>query len=174
MINCNTVGTKKSRYSTAYVRRSDNHYFSELPEDATESDYAAILCGRVRCDQTGVIYETAVDAEDAPWTYTEVFPDPVDISEWVQTYNNPDYFRSPRFYDYSIYNSSTTYTEGDIVVNPGSGDGPHWTWICTEESVQGFEPPQWGFEEYMPYINVREPTYKTLAEIYPEEQAAEE
>ena len=180
MIQCNPLKKRQvdgkqmyTRFAQGYLRKSDYRMFSELPESAEPSDYASLGSTlRVRCDQTGQIYEIAQDPEDTTHTYTEMFPDPADVSEWdiYQVSGTNDYYAVPRFYDYPKYKADTEYHQGDILVAPDTNFGLKVTYICDEESIQGVDPAIWGFSEYLPYINIRTPRYKTLAEIYPENE----
>lgn len=180
MIQCNPLQIRQvdgkqmyTRFAQGYLRKSDYRMFSELPEGADESDYASLgSCLRVRCDQTGKVYEIAQDPEDTTHTYTELFPDPADVSEWEinPVSGTTDYYAIPRYYDYPQYKADTEYHQGDILVAPNAYVGLKVTYICDVESIQGVEPGIWGFSEYLPYINVRTPRYKTLEEIYPEDE----
>lgn len=146
--------------SLSYMDKTTHKWISEIPEGQSENDYYMSFASRIRCDQTGVIYEIAHDVEDAPFTYTEVFPDPADISE----YENGQY---PRYYNYPSYKAATVYHEGDIVVY--SGVSRKATYICEVEGLEGSSPEEYGWEEYLPYIEEREPHYKSLRELYPED-----
>ena len=94
MIECNVYLNKPreldgkkvyARFSNAFMEKETNHVFAEIPEDRDASEFASTLSGRVRNDQTGVIYECAHDVEDSPYTYTEVFPNPRRICAFDNT-----------------------------------------------------------------------------------------
>lgn len=96
--------------SSAYMEKATGLIVSELAEDAVAADYVTAL-GHVRNDQTGVVYEVAHELEDSEATYTEVFPNPRDLSEIVIG-------TSVQFNKnvYPSYSGSKTYAKGDRVV----------------------------------------------------------
>lgn len=150
-----------TRFSIAYVEKATLKFVSEIPEGAAEADYQMVFSGRLRQDDTGIIYECAHDVEDAAHTYTEVFPDPADASEW-----NGNYI--PQFTVHKTYKSTETYAEGDICISNNK------TYQSDFDDNIGNSPSIYGWTEILPYVEKVEPTYKTLEELYPDEEEAAE
>ena len=123
MINCNnfrgprTVDGKqvKTRFSTGYVEIETHKIFPEIPEGRAAADFASTLAGRVRNDQTGAIYECAHDVEDADYTYTEVFPNPRQLSEITIAAGGGGDIARLNTCPYPDYHSNITYAQGDKV-----------------------------------------------------------
>lgn len=156
-----------TRFSMAYVELATMKYVSEIPEGASESDYAYCFSGHLRQDDTGVIYECAHDVEDSAHTYTEVFPDPADACEWeVKSANG--YYARPVFNAHKAYNSTETYAAGDIRTYNNK------TYQSDFDDNTGNTPDVYGWTEILPYVEKVEPTYKTLEELYPDEEEAAE
>ena len=156
-----------ARYSEFYVGIEEPHrYYAEVPEGEDASGYAHSFSGRIKQDQTGLIYEIAHDVEDAPYTYTEVYPDPRYVTEFtIGSYTTSDSYCRVNFNKYPAYNAKTTYKKGDIVT---TSSPEAKTWICVEDEVTGISPDVWGWDEYLPYIEVNEPVYKTMEELVEE------
>lgn len=151
-----------TRFSIAYVERATHKFVSEVPEGAPDADYQMVFSGRLRQDDTGIIYECAHDVEDTAHTYTEVFPDPADASEWDSGF-------VPQFTVHKAYKATETYAEGDIRTFN------HKTYQSDFDDNTGNTPNIYGWTEILPYVEKVEPTYKTLEELYPEpEEGSEE
>ena len=169
MIECNvymnksrTLDGKKvyARFSKAFMEKETNHVFAEIPEDRTESDFIATFSGKIRKDQTGEVYGVAHDVEDAPYTYTEVFPDPRRIC----AFDNTGTAISMNTRPYPTYYYSRTYNKGDRVVDAGAGN------IRVYESEfdnnKGNPPNIYGWEMLTPYIPEQpEIEYVTIEEF---------
>lgn len=177
MIQCNPMfggagrtrdGVKVfTRFSMAYVEESTNKIFSEIPEGRETADFASLgsgeSAGMVRCDQTGVLYETAHDVEDAQFTYTEVFPDEDSVCEYIySTVTGGGRIVRLNTDLYPTWKAADTYAEGDIVVYNGM------EYISDFDDNTGNTPNLWGWSYYLPYVEKREIHYVTLAERYPE------
>lgn len=148
-----------TRFSIAYVEKATLKFVSEIPEGAAEADYQMVFSGHLRQDDTGIIYECAHDVENSPHTYTEVFPDPADASEYTSYV--------PRFTVHKTYKAAETYAAGDIATYN------HKTYQSDFDDNTGNTPDVYGWTEILPYIEMVEPTYKTLEELYPEEGSEE-
>ena len=147
-----------TRFSTSYIESGTHKFYSEIPEGRTETDFATSFYTKVRCDQTGVIYDTAHDVEDAPYTYTEVFPDP-NPTEFIETGTGTSSLQIRVSYDkYKTYNKTETYAKGDIRTYSGK------TYISELDDNLGNDPKIYGWDEYLPYVETRKPEYKTLEE----------
>lgn len=160
-----------TRHSTAYVEISTHKYFSEIPEGREEADFATTFV-KVRNDQTGVVYDIAHDVEGAPYTYTEVFPDPNPelLTEWEVVSSAGIGCMAPRYYLYPAYNAQVTYYQGDRVNYNDK------TYECEEEELTGWAPDVCGWNEILPYVEYKEYGYLSLAEIeelYPDDAPAE-
>lgn len=137
--------------SKAYIDKGTHRYYSEVPEGRTESEFNMTFCGRVRCDQTGDIYEIIHVPENSPYTFTEVFPDPAYVIN-----NGTTVF----FHKYPAYTGTVTYHIGDKVTYNTR------TYICVEEELSNVAPDVWGWDEFLPRIEETEHVYKTLEELY--------
>ncbi len=148
------------RTSAAFINKETLEILSELPEGATESDYASFNAGRVRKDQTGDIYEIAHDVEDSENTYTEVFPTPDSYCELKIT--NPYagvyscYVNKNMYPDYV---STKTYNKGDMVTYK------NMEWISELDDNTGNTPNLYGWDLYLPFVETRKQEYKTLEEL---------
>lgn len=139
--------------SYAYIEKATNRYYSDIPEGRTEGDFNGTFCGRLRCDQTGDIYEIVHVPENAPYTFTEIFPDPnYSINTGSTVF----------FHKYPAYGGTTVYHRGDIVTYNAK------TYICDVDEVQGVAPDIWGWDELLPMVEETEHVYKTLKELYGE------
>lgn len=169
MINCNPLfggngrtrdGVKVfTRFSMAYVDRETLQIYSEIPEGREASEFASTSSGKLRQDQTGIIFEIAHDVEDAPYTYTEVFPTPESISEIVISSNGADYMARLNTNVYPDYKATTTYAQGDRVTSNG------YTWESDFDGNVGNTPNIWGWSLVLPYIEQRDVEYKSLEEL---------
>lgn len=163
-----------ARFSNAFVEIETGHLFAEIPEDRTASEFGNTLSGRIRNDQTGKIYEVAHDVEDAPYTYTEVFPNPRQLSEIQKhNYGAGGYLYTFNYAPYPSYDSAKTYKKGDRVIYSG-------TWRVYESDFddnKGNTPNAYGWTMLLPYIpDHPEPDYVTIEEFNAiiDEMAAEQ
>ena len=163
MIECNPLlggngrtrdGVKVfTRFSKAWIWNATGEILLEEPIGAQASEYTSTFGGRLRCDQTGKIYEIAHDIEDSPYTYTEVFPTPESYCE-IGSYGR---FNT---HVYPDYKAAETYSEGDIVVYN------KMTWISEFDDNTGNTPTNlWGWSVYLPYVEERNVVYKSLEEM---------
>lgn len=164
-----------AQYSSSYVEKATGKVFPELPEGAVEADYVNTLSGRLRCDQTGVVYECVHDVEDAPFTYTEVFPDPRDTSEIKIT---PIYVRINTNL-YPEYSSTKTYAKGDRVTATSAPNvsSLYYTYESDFDDNTGNTPYLWGWSVVTPDVeennNVRYVTAEEFNQILEEENGGE-
>ena len=166
MIECNPLlggngrtrdGVKVfTRFSKAWIIKATMEIVLEEPIGMPAADYTGVSAGRLRCDQTGKIYGMAHDIEDAPYTYTEVFPTPESYSEI--TFNT--YGSTFNTHVYPTYKAAETYSEGDIVTYN------NYTWISEFDDNTGNTPTNlWGWSVYLPYVEERDVVYKSLEEM---------
>ena len=179
MIKCNnfkgprTVDGKqvKTRFSTAYMEIETHKLFAEIPEGRTASDFASTMSGRVRNDQTGAVYECAHDVEDAPYTYTEVFPNPRQLSE-INISNMPGGFLAVlNTRPYPDYHSNVIYAHGDKVFSDNR------VWESDFDDNTGNNPTIYGWSYYELFLEeYPEPEYVTIEEFNAiiDEMAAEQ
>ena len=169
MIECNVYLNKPreldgkkvyARFSNAFMEKETNHVFAEIPEDRDASEFASTLSGRVRNDQTGVIYECAHDVEDSPYTYTEVFPNPRRIC----AFDNTGMAISMNTKPYPNYSTVKTYKKGDRVLSNAAGN---WRVHESEFDDNTGNPPNiYGWDMLTPYIpEFPEPDYVTIEEF---------
>lgn len=168
MINCNnfrgprSVDGKqvKTRHSTAYMEMETHKVFSEIPEDREAADFASTLSGRVRNDQTGELYEIAHDVEDAPYTYTEVFPNPRQLSEINMQNYGGGYNAHLNTRPYPDYASNVTYAQGDKVFYNNR------IWESDFDENLGNTPTTYGWSYYQLFLEeYPEPEYVTIEEF---------
>ena len=160
-----------ARFSSAYVEMETRHVFADVPEGRSASEFAHTLSGKVRNDQTGAVYETAHDVEDAPYTYTEVFPNPRQLSEYSLV---SGYYRM-NTNPYPDYSAGTTYKKGDRVIYNGSGNPRVYESDFDEN--KGNTPTVYGWTMLIPYIpDHPAPDYVTIEEFNAiiDEMAAEQ
>ena len=168
MINCNnfksprTVDGKqvKTRFSTAYMEMATHKLFPEIPEEREAADFASTLSGRVRNDQTGAVYECAHDVEDAPYTYTEVFPNPRQLSEITMTNIGGGYLAQLNTRPFPDYKMNTTYAQGDKVFYDNR------VWESDFDENLGNTPTIYGWSYYQLFLEeYPEPDYVTIEEF---------
>lgn len=168
MINCNnfkaprTVDGKqvKTRFSTGYMEIETHKIFSEIPEGREASDFASTLSGRVRNDQTGAVYECAHDVEDAAYTYTEIFPNPRQLSEITMSNVGGGFLAKLNTCPYPGYNSNTTYAQGDKVFYDNR------VWESDFDDNVGNTPNIYGWSYYQLFLEeYPEPDYVTIEEF---------
>ena len=168
MINCNnfksprTVDGKqvKTRFPTAYVEIATHKIFSEIPEGREASDFATTLSGKARKDQTGEVYETAHDVEDAPYTYTEVFPNPRQLSEIIMSNYGGGYLARLNTCPYQDYKSNIAYNKGDKVFYDNR------VWESDFDENLGNTPTIYGWSYYQLFLEeYPEPEYVTIEEF---------
>ena len=142
------------RTSKSYINKNTLEIVPELPEEAVAAEWGEIH-GRVRKEETGEVYEIAHDLEDSAYNYVEVFPTPESYCEIrALAYASWD------FDMYPTYAPTKTYSEGDIVVYN------NWEWISEMNDNTGNIPNNGiGWTEYLPYIETRDVTWKTLEEL---------
>lgn len=174
MIECNKICTRTrdevevyARFCNGYVEKETHKYFSEIPEGRAESEFYTFMRGRIRQEETGLIYNTAHDIDPLPYTYTELYPDPADAVEWYDATTTAATYTFPVFNVYPTYRGTVTYHRGDIVVHNSK------EWICDVDESTGVNPDVYGWDEYKNYVETVEPVYKTLAELYPEDYTEE-
>lgn len=163
------------RTSSSYVEIETHHIFAEIPEGRVESEFADTLSGCVRCDQTGAVYEIAHDVEDAPYTYTEVFPNPRQLSEI--TFSSVVGGATARLNTkpYPDYKSNATYAKGDRVIS--SLYGNERVYESDFDDNTGNPPNLYGWTMIMPFLeDYPEPEFVTIEEFNAiiDEMAAEE
>lgn len=168
MINCNnfrgprTVDGKqvKTRFSTAYMEIETHKIFPEIPEGRSGADFASTLSGRIRNDQTGAEYDCAHDVEDAPYTYTEVFPNPRQLSEINITNTGGGYLAVLNTRPYHDYSFSKTYAQGDKVFYDNR------VWESDFDENVGNNPTIYGWSYYQLFLEeYPEPEYVTIEEF---------
>ena len=168
MISCNnfkaprTVDGKqvKTRFSTAYMEMETHKIFSEIPEGREAAEFASTLSGRVRNDQTGAVYECAHDVEDAPYTYTEVFPNPRQLSEINMANYGGEYNAHLNTRPYPDYASNVTYAQGDKVFYDNR------IWESDFDENLGNNPNTYGWSYYQLFVEeYPEPDYVTIEEF---------
>lgn len=168
MINCNnfrgprTIDGKqvKTRFSTAYMEIETHKLFPEIPEGREAADFASTLAGRVRNDQTGKIYECAHDVEDAPYTYTEVFPNPRQLSEITMTNGGGGAIARLNTCPYPKYDWHVTYAKGDKVCYENR------IWESDFDDNSDNTPNIYGWSYYNLFIEeYPEPDYVTIEEF---------
>lgn len=184
MIECNVYMNKPrtldgknvyTRFSNAYVEKETKHVFAEIPEDRTASEFAATMSGKVRNDQTGVVYETAHDVEDAPYTYTEVFPNPRQICEFKFINTGGGGYYTLDTNPYPTYDSTKTYSKGEKVIFTGMSRVR--VYESEFDGNKGNSPDLYGWDMLTPYIpEFPEPDYVTIEEFNAiiDEMAAEQ
>lgn len=172
MIQCNLLGTRSrdgikvyTRFSQAFFDIAAHKFVSDIPAGADTANYAETTMGKVRCDQTGEIFEMAHDVEDSERTYTEVFPDPDEAVEYsIQTATGGIKLLVLNYCDYPEYKAANTYAEGDIVTYSSKQK----TYISDFDGNQGNTPDMYGWSVYLPHIHNRrvdgEIEYKSLEE----------
>lgn len=146
-----------------FINMNTGEYLSAMPEDADATEFAkewAKLRGAVRKDQTGEVFETAHDVQDATYTYTEVYLSKDSYCEMVFS-KNTDWYSAIVYQNlYPNYEAAKTYSEGDIVVYSNH------EWISDMNDNTGNQPNNGvGWSEYLPYIETREVEWKTLEEL---------
>ncbi len=185
MIECNVYMNKPrtldgknvyARFSNAYVEKETKHVFAEIPEDRTASEFAATMSGKVRNDQTGVVYEIAHDVEDAPYTYTEVFPNPRQICEFKIINTGGGGYYTLDTNPYPTYDSTKTYSKGEKVIYQGAFTNARVYESDFDENT-GNDPAFYGWTMLLPYIPEHpELEYVTIEEFNAiiDEMAAEQ
>lgn len=173
MIECNVYLNKPreldgkkvyARFSNAFVDMANDHVFASVPEDRSASEFASTLSGRVRNDQTGVIYECAHDVEDSPYTYTEVFPNPRQLSEITKNNNGNGMFYTLNINPYPTWDGTKTYMKGDRVISSASGK-PR-VYESEIDNNKGVACNIYGWDMLTPYIpEFPEPDYVTIEEF---------
>lgn len=173
MIECNVLNNARAldgkkvytRFSNAFVEMETNHVFAAVPEDRAASEFASTISGRVRNDQTGKIYEIAHDVEDAPYTYTEVFPNPRQLSEIQKlNYGAGGYYYAFNCNPYPSYHGTKTYMKGDRVISDASGR-PR-VYESEIDNNKGVACNIYGWDMLTPYIpEFPEPDYVTIEEF---------
>ena len=166
MINCNPLKVRArdgkqvyTRFSTCYLEVATGKIVGERPEGAAETAYPSYGTGpKLRKDQTGEMYETAHDVEDSPNTYTEMIPNPDEITEFI---NGGTYVRAS-IDVYPTWKTATAYNEGDRVTYSGR------TYESDFDGNQGNQPNIYGWTEILPYVEKKDVKYKPLSECYPE------
>ena len=168
MINCNNFKAPravdgkqvKTRFSTGYMEIETHKIFSEIPEGREASEFASTLSGMVRNDQTGAVYEIAHDVEDAPYTYTEVFPNPRQLSEINMTNYGRGYYATLNTRPYPDYKSNVTYAQGDKVFYDNR------VWESDFDENLGNTPTIYGWSYYQLLLEeYPEPEYVTIEEF---------
>lgn len=170
MIECNVYLNKPreldgkkvyARFSNAFVEKATLHVFTEIPEGREASDFLGTMSGMIRNDQTGVIYQTAHDVEDAPYTYTEVFPNPRQLSEYM---NVSGMFYRMNTKPYPDYSSVKTYKKGDRVLSHVAGN--QRVYESEFDDNTGNPPNIYGWDMVTPYVpDYPEPDYVTIEEF---------
>lgn len=174
MIECNVYLNKPrefdgkkvyARFSNAFVEMATDHVFASVPEDRAASEFASTLSGRVRNDQTGIVYEIAHDVEDSPYTYTEVFPNPRQLSEINKNnYGEGGYLYTFNCNPYPWYDWTKTYMKGDRVISSASGR-PR-VYESEIDNNKGVACNIYGWDMLTPYIpEFPEPDYVTIEEF---------
>ena len=144
----------------AYMEIETHKIFSEIPEEREDSDFASMLSGRVRNDQTGVIYECAHDVEDAPYAYTEVFPNPRQLSEITIAAGGVGSIARLNTCPYPDYNSNISYAQGDKVFYDNR------VWESDFDENVGNTPTIYGWSYYQLFLEeYPEPEYVTIEEF---------
>ena len=106
--------------SSSVMEIATGKIYDEVPEGASASDYAGMpSAGMLRCDQTGQMYENAHELEDTTRTYTEMFPDPRDLSEIIISGAGAGSYVNFNMNLYPKYTATKTYAKGDRVTAPG-------------------------------------------------------
>lgn len=168
MIHCNNFkGARtcdgkqvKTRHSIAYVEIETHKIFSEIPDGREAVDFASTLSGKVRNDQTGAVYECAHDVEDAPYTYTEVFPNPRQLSEINMANYGGGYNAHLNTRPYPDYASNVTYAQGDKVFYDNR------VWESDLDENLGNNPNTYGWSYYQLFVEeYPEPEYVTIEEF---------
>ena len=176
MIECNVYLNKPreldgkkvyARFSNAFVELETNHVFAAVPEDRAASEFASTLSGRVRNNQTGKIYECAHDVEDSPCTYTEVFPNPRQLSEIQKlNYGGGGYLYTFNCNPYPTWDGTKTYMKGDRVISYASGKGKPRVYESEIDNNKGVACNIYGWDMLIPYIpEFPEPDYVTIEEF---------
>lgn len=160
--------------SSAHMEKATGLIVSELAEDAVAADYASMF-GHVRNDQTGVVYEVAHELEDSEATYTEVFPDPRDLSEIVISGSYVSFNKNV----YPFYSASKTYAKGDRVVYKDTTytSGFARTYESDFDDNTGNTPSLYGWTVIEYGYDWVEPRYVTIEEfnqIITEENGSQE
>ena len=168
-IQCNELLTRArdgvkiyTRFSHAYYYAPEGKWASEIPEGADPADYHLHFYGKLRCDQTGELFETAHDVEGSERTYTEVFPDLSRASTIEITSNAINL----RYHDYPEWDPAKTYAKGDIVVFQ-TGLEPYRTIVSDFDDNLGCNTAYgWGWSTLMPIAvdHSDEIEYKTIEE----------
>ena len=150
----------KTRHSVAYMEMETHKVFSEIPEGREAADFVSTLSGRVRNDQTGEVYEIAHDVEDATYTYTEVFPNPRQLSEINMSNNGGGYSAQLNTRPYPDYHSNVTYAQGDKVFYDNR------VWESDLDENLGNTPTTYGWSYYQLFLeDYPEPEYVTIEEF---------
>ena len=160
--------------SSAYMEKATGLIVSELAEDAVVADYVT-ASGHVRNDQTGVVYETAHELEDSEATYTEVLPDPRDLSEIVISGSYVSFNKNV----YPFYSALKTYAKGDRVVYKDAvyTSGFARTYESDFDDNTGNTPSLYGWTVIEYGYDYVEPRYVTIEEfnqIITEENGSQE
>ena len=173
MIECNVYLNKPreldgkkvyARFSNAFVEMATDHVFASVPEDRDASEFATTLSGRVRNDQTGVIYECAHDVEDSPYTYTEVFPNPRQLSAITKDNYGSGMLCTLNINPYPMFDWTKTYMKGDRVIYFESKK--HRVYESEIDNNKGVACNIYGWDMLTPYIpEFPEPDYVTIEEF---------
>lgn len=173
MIECNVYLNKPrefdgkkvyARFSNAFVEMATDHVFASVPEDRDASEFATTISGRVRNDQTGVIYECAHDVEDSPYTYTEVFPNPRQLSAIAKDNYGSGTLCTLNINPYPTFDWTKTYMKGDRVIYFESKK-PR-VYESDFDDNKGNTPNVYGWTMILPYIpDHPTPDYVTIEEF---------
>ena len=165
--------------SSCVMEKATGKIFDEVPEGASASDYVGMSSNRLRCDQTGQMYEVAHELEDTTRTYTEVFPDPRDLSEIVIVSGSAGYARFNKNL-YPDYVSSKTYAKGDRVTALGvvGKSGVYYTFESELDDNIGNTPNVYGWSVIDYGVEVNENihwvTMEEFNQIIEEENGSQE